>query len=70
MIKKIPDSNVDKKEDAIEDVDSNVDKKEDAIEDVESKADSNDDTVKAEFEFPDSEIKIDYKREEKIQNVI
>ena len=50
--------------------DSNVDEKKDAIEDVESKSDSNDDTVKAEFEFPNSEIKIDYKGEEKIQNVI
>jgi len=50
------------------DEDSNVDEKKDAIEDVESKSDSNDDTVKAEFEFPNSEIKIDYKGEEKIQN--
>ena len=50
--------------------DSNVDEKKDTIEDIESNFDSNDDTVNAEFEFPNSEIKIDYKGEEKIQNVI
>ena len=50
--------------------DSNVDEKKDAIEDVKPKSDSNDDSVNAELEFPNSEIKIDYKGEEKIQNVI
>jgi len=46
------------------DEDSNVDIKEDVIADLES----NDDTAKSELDFPDSEIKIDYEREKKMQN--